>query len=108
MHQKQRCFLLIATLELGTSFLSIQRNHYQCTRNVARYGDSASPYTHSRMKGFPPPLYRCYRFRLDLYPDHLIPLYLTDHTRLTDTAKSKARERGLLTFPYLRSDTLVD
>lgn len=60
------------------------------------------------MKGFPPPLHRCYRFRLDLYREHLIPLYLTDHTRLTDTAKSKARERGLLTFPYLRSDTLVD
>lgn len=108
MHQKQRCFLLIATLELGISFLSIQRNHYQCTRNVARYGDSASPYTLSRMKGFPPSLYRCDRFRLDLYPEHLIPLYLTDHTRLTDTARSKARERGLLTFPYLRSDTLVD
>lgn len=60
------------------------------------------------MKGFPPSLHGYYRFRLDLYPDHLIPLYLTDHTRLTDTAKSKARERGLLTFPYLRSDTLVD
>ena len=108
MHQKQRYFLLIATLELGTSSLSIQRNHYQCTRNVARYGDSASPYTLSRMKGIPPPQHGYYRFRLDLYPDHLIPLYLTDHTRLTDTAKSKARERGLLTFPYLRSDTLVD
>lgn len=108
MHQKQRCFLLIATLELGTSFLSIQRNHYQCTHHVARYGDSASPYTHSRIQGFPPPLHRCYRFRLDLYLEHLIPLYLTDHTRLTDTAKSEARERDLLTFPYLRSDTLVD
>lgn len=108
MHQKQRCFLLIATLKLGTSFLSIQRNHYQCTLNFARYGDPASPYTHSRIQGFPPPLHRGYHFRLDLYPEHLIPLYLTDHTRLTDTAKSKARERGLLTFPYLRSDTLVD
>lgn len=60
------------------------------------------------MRGFPPLLHRYYRFRLDLYPEHLIPLYLTDDTRLTDTAKSKARERGLLTFPYLRSDTLVD
>lgn len=60
------------------------------------------------MKGFPPLLHRYYRFRLDLYPEHLIPLYLTDDTRLTNTAKSKARERGLLTFPYLRSDTLVD
>lgn len=108
MHQKQRCFLLIATLKLDTSFLFIQRNHYQCTRNVARYEDSASPYTHSRMKGFPPPLHRYYHFRLGLYPEHLIPLYLTDDTRLTDTAKGKARERGLLTFPYLRSDTLVD
>lgn len=108
MYQKQRCFLLIATLELGTSFLSIQRNHYQCTLNVTRYEDSASPYTLSRMKGSPPPLHGYYRFRLDLYPDHLIPLYLTDDTRLTGTAKSKARERGLLTFPYLRSDTLVD
>ena len=108
MHQKQHCFLLIATLESVTLFLFTQRNHYQCTRNVARYGDSASPYTLSRMKGFPPPLHGYYRFRLDLYLDHLIPLYLTDDTRLTDTAKSKARERGLLTFPYLRSDTLVD
>lgn len=95
-------------LELGTSSLSIQRNHYQCTRHVARYGDSASPYTLSRMKGFPPSLHGYYRFRLDLYPEHLIPLYLTDDTRLTDTAKSKARAWGLLTFPYLRSDTLVD
>lgn len=60
------------------------------------------------MKGFPPPLHGYYRFQLDLYPEHLIPLYLTDHTRLTDTAKSKARAWGLLTFPYLRSDTLVD
>lgn len=108
MHQEQRCFLLITTLKLDTSFLSIQRNHYQCTLNFARYGDSASPYTHSRIQGFPPPLHRGYRFRLDLYPEHLIPLYLTDHTRLTDTAKSKAQERGLPTFPYLRSDTLVD
>ena len=108
MHQKRRCFLLIATLELGTSFLFIQRHHYQCTPHVARYGDSVSPYTHSRMQGFPPPLHRGYRSQLDLYPEHLILLYLTDHTRLTDTAKSKARERGLLTFPYLRSDTLAD
>ena len=60
------------------------------------------------MQGFPPPLHRYYCFRLDLYPELLIPLYLTDHTRLTDTAKRKARERDLLTFPYLRSDTLVD
>ena len=115
MEQKQRWDASEATLlspdyNVGISHfpLFIQRNHYQCTLTVARYRDSASHHTHSQVKSFPPPLHWCYRFRLDLYPDYLIPLDLTDHKRLTDTAKSIARRRGLLTFPYLRSDTLVD